>query len=395
MEDKPCNFHHTLLKAKDYLDHSARTTCQIIALIWVGDQAEYLEVVDCLDSFVKIHIIGLFNVLQQENLVKSLETLSLHHSGSLYLISPCSESLKVLQHAMNDVFETHYQEYKGFISVGHLTTGFQLYPNPYLSIWSSYGMIHDLPIVFPTLLPIVGFCQMRTLSSIPSVYQFFIYPSAKPEDQNPLLALLSESLKRLKKAAIVQLETDWYGIITSHMDYKLIKPGESEQGEIVERSVLVLSVLKKKLGLGWINSIDDYIEQKVDNSMVDLKSYASYDLTGSDGYIIPSVSMEQLELDFARITEFLKHLPGKRISLFNLCERMRRKASTFGMPGIMVGIVHILQKEIAKEDKDKSYIIKELLYYINNKIVPIEWHELSNIEPEQTTKKMNILSLLD
>lgn len=396
LDDKSYSFEETIQKSKDYLDHSSRSTCQIVVISWIGDQMSSFDVVDCFDSFVKIHVIGIYDRIIKEGAIASFERLSLHHSGSFHMMSTSTDDIKTLHACVDEIFETHYREYKGFITVGHLTTPFQLFPNPYLSIWSAYGSMNELPIVFPTLLPIIGFCHMRTLSSVPSVFQFFIYPSPNQGEQNPLLALLNESLKRLKKAAVVQLEDDWFGVLTTHIDYKLVKNNENEQGEISERSVLVLSVLKKNMDLGWIDSIKNYIEKGEPETIIDSSSFASYDPIGSDGYIIPSVSIEQLELDFARLTDFLKQLPDKRVSLFNLCERMRNKASTFGMPGIMNGIVHILQKEMAKDDKEKNFIIKELLYYINNKVNPIEWNEVREIDNDVSqSTKITISNLLD
>lgn len=392
-------YEESFKKCFDYIQESMLTSCQIIAFLWGDDKSTGININDIeIYQNYKIHIVYVNDLQSNDSeIIKSLENFSYMHSGNMYNINILYDDLNSVNLSVQNIFNVHYKDYLGYLTIGHLKTSITLYPNPFLNQWSSIAMKYRLPIQFPTILPIIGFSQMRSISSIPCLCRFVIFP--ENNEPQPLLALLNESLKRLKKSAIVLLEKpDWFAILTSQSDYKIIKTNDAdgENEEIIERSVLVLNIIQREIGLGWINSLSDHIYGTNIKDHIDYTTSPSYLLPFKNNFVVPSISVEQLEVDFAKLMELIRNLPEKRESLFKLCERLRKKSIQFSMPGIMNAIVHVLQKEESKDNLDKYLIIQELIYYIVNKITPIEWVELSEVKKEKNvpTKRMNISNLL-
>lgn len=123
---------------------------------------------------------------------------------------------------------------------------------------------------------------------------------------------------------------------------------------------------------------------------------------------MPLVHEEVLKSDCQKILHYVRSLPAKTEMLYAECQKLRRKGQMYCWPGLMEGLVTLLNKEVRKrkkrEDSLERNILSDLITQIKDNdedtpLQPLEYTSKSAKPRHQhsyqtRSKKMDVASLL-
>jgi len=379
---------------------------------------------------LKLNILGFGS--RQDLDIKLFEKLCKKNAGNFYFLELPQTARNFSQQFQEIVF-THYPQYFGTLALGHLTAHITLYPNPNTSNYTYIALQNDLPITFPPVISILGFVSTTLLSSPPSLCRFVLMP--RPSADTSLVKMLCDSQKKKKKAALVILEPpNWYGLLHAHIEMvtennqakKLNKSSEltksantsetpekdkekdkeKEKGEKdkdkskrVQKTALVLSVFPKNIVLDRIGPIHSLSTGATNENTAKIpfpELYTkSYD-PSKGAYKLPLVHEEVLKSDCQKILHYVRSLPAKTEMLYAECQKLRRKGQMYCWPGLMEGLVTLLNKEVRKrkkrEDSLERNILSDLITQIkdNDEDTPLQPLGISIGSPLNLTSKYNL-----
>jgi hypothetical protein len=187
---------------------------------------------------------------------------------------------------------------------------------------------------------------------------------------------------------------------------------EFSQEKEIERHGLVLSVFPKGSYIEWLgdmehlailplaSSLSDSSKEKCDlpseleNELpLKGKKKQSYDTFAKTSYKVPSISEDSLQAHFQKIAKVLKSLPQKTTALFNECEKLRKKAITFALPGLIDALIDFLQfsMESFEQGSKAEPVVAELIKQLKARNTPLSFDEK---EKTQRPLKMSVTNLI-
>eukprot|EP01087_Luapelamoeba_hula_P006116 TRINITY_DN1623_c2_g2_i2.p1 TRINITY_DN1623_c2_g2~~TRINITY_DN1623_c2_g2_i2.p1 ORF type:complete len:395 (+),score=56.45 TRINITY_DN1623_c2_g2_i2:605-1789(+) len=352
------------------------------------------------------------------------ELTQLRNGGFYFVETSNGGSNKHCKHQFDRLLKAHFSNYYGTICLGHQRSEVLLYPDPHLAFVNKVIGPDGAPLHMASVMSIVGFIQTAKLSSPPILSHHVIIPKLHPaqtsslysaslfeaEESNlALCAVMNMSLRDEKMAAVVQLRSGWFGLIHAF--------AEDCNGDI-SSTVLMLYILPPKLVVekliqwttptptvavrdkeeGSISPAGDepYDDTESDPSTAQLHQqqalnnykqlllshmnspfcapvpgssrsvaavpYKSY-VSSKTNYVIPTISQEALQADWAKIVRYLQILPTKRDILYTECEKIRQAAATYYFPQLLAQLLDILGNELKslKEYNDVALIISDLI----------------------------------
>jgi hypothetical protein len=123
------------------------------------------------------------------------------------------------------------------------------------------------------------------------------------------------------------------------------------------------------------------------------KKKQSYDTFAKTSYKVPSISEDSLQAHFQKIAKVLKSLPQKTTALFNECEKLRKKAITFALPGLIDALIDFLQfsMESFEQGSKAEPVVAELIKQLKARNTPLSFDEK---EKTQRPLKMSVTNLI-
>jgi hypothetical protein len=283
-----------------------------------------------LPSNVKMHIIG-FGTRANIN-ADVFSALAWKTKGTFEFIeSPHGAPL--MKQAFAKILEVHYVPYQGILACGHLHTRITLYPNPNFAPVTAAN-------AFPTTLSVIGFLPNKRIQSPPSMSRHFVLPAGS--GPQPLCQVLHDALRNERMSAIVQFGTqqtpqvpEWLGLLNS----------VSERGDL---SCLVLSVLKPGEVFPHFGKLSDLVPAPAPNQspLMAVRPQHARSYNTPKEAVLVSLTADALQADCGKIARYARALPAKLEFLYMECERLRQTAQTYSCPGIMNGVISMLQQEL-------------------------------------------------
>ncbi|XP_061414019.1 integrator complex subunit 14-like isoform X1 [Lethenteron reissneri] len=301
--------------------------------------------------------------LQSIGALERLEKLIELNNGSGQIVAVEGQLLLKNVHNMVSKFtEQVYTPFPATLRCGHLASDVTLFPRP-----EPVTPEHEFdphPKCISSALEIVGFLELADVSSPPVLSRHLVLPIApakeseegvggtpeEPEEESSAVTsagklpsfcvLLHGSLKVEGMVALVQLGTEWYGMLYSQADSK-------------KKSNLMMSVFEPGCDpLPWLQAIPllgpvtDYKENPygADDSRSPFplppqckRSYAQ----NLPVWIKPS----GLQADIQKILRNARKLPEKTQTFYKELNRLRRAALAFGFWELLRGVADVLERE--------------------------------------------------
>ncbi|XP_061414024.1 integrator complex subunit 14-like isoform X2 [Lethenteron reissneri] len=292
--------------------------------------------------------------LQSIGALERLEKLIELNNGSGQIVAVEGQLLLKNVHNMVSKFtEQVYTPFPATLRCGHLASDVTLFPRP-----EPVTPEHEFdphPKCISSALEIVGFLELADVSSPPVLSRHLVLPIApakeseegvggtpeEPEEESSAVTsagklpsfcvLLHGSLKVEGMVALVQLGTEWYGMLYSQADSK-------------KKSNLMMSVFEPGCDpLPWLQAIPllgpvtDYKENPygADDSRSPFplppqckRSYA-----------------QNLPADIQKILRNARKLPEKTQTFYKELNRLRRAALAFGFWELLRGVADVLERE--------------------------------------------------
>ncbi|XP_075569969.1 integrator complex subunit 14 isoform X3 [Pelecanus crispus] len=269
--------------------------------------------------------------------------------------------LKNVQSMFGKLIDLAYTPFHAVLKCGHLTSDVQVFPRPEPFIIDEE--IDPIPKAINTDLEIVGFVDIADISSPPVLSRHLVLPIAlnrgdevgpgitdDTEDENSanqiagkipnFCVLLHGSLKVEGMVAVVQLGSEWYGMLYSQADSKkksnlmmsLFEPGPEP-----------LPWLGKMAQLGPISDAKENPYGEDDNKSpfpLQPKNKRSY-AQNVTVWIKPS----GLQTDVQKILRNARKLPEKTQTFYKELNRLRKAALAFGFLDLLKGVADMLERE--------------------------------------------------
>ncbi|CAH3188476.1 unnamed protein product [Porites evermanni] len=289
--------------------------------------------------------------------------------GSVY-VPDTPLSVQSVQNVFMRLAQTHYINYEGTLSCGHLQSKVTLSPPPDLTSVlerSKKAKGQEKNRRLPSELSICGFLDVADAGSPPHISRHLVIPvplsSADAKDKEggkdavkdseedgktpSFCVLLHGSLKVEKMVAIVSFDSDWFGMLHSWADSK-------------KKSNLVLTIFRPGESISWLGNmqklgpaaeLDPNPYHSMDNDEAETTPFPvmpnqrrSYNSQANVVWIKPS----GLQSDVQKLLRYAKRLPDKQVQFYKELNRLRRAALCYSYLGLLDVLANMLDKECHK-----------------------------------------------
>jgi len=375
-----------------------------------------------------------------------------------------------LESFVKETFRPHHT----IVAIGHIQLEGDIWPSPHISGWGRIAQRHGFPFLFPSILSVSGFLPDVAVVAPPSLARYLIIPrkgssitdsesSTSSHSQAPhsssassssttapstsngtssSLYILERTLRETKRAAIVQLGTDWHGIVLSQASRTFL-PRERISTDVLSMNldgtaypdpsqrVLVLLVLPKHSVLPFIGPLSSLVIEGnyepgilcIDKAELPPPREAAMEVDGHSSlsaaatlrvHPIPTYLQSPEEsfpsyypkpagdeilplygdagsilLEMSRLNSYLQDLPSQRRNLFKQADRLRQISVLFCIPDLMTSISRELRGELnrLRGPTLTAVVISKLIEDLSHDVSPLEWDDVGEAEIERVRMK--------
>lgn len=348
---------------------------------------------------------------------------------------------------LESLFSKTLEPFEATICLGRIQSDVSVAPNPRWNGWERIAHSKGLPLTFPKIFSVTGFLPSRSVIAPPSIARYTLSvprtkapaasDSATSQSSENALFLFSRGLEATERAAVVELDEGWYGLILLSVQNALPPTAAAASNqypytprdgatmdllssEDAERH-LILHILGRNSQLPFIGPLASLVVESnhPQNTIIPrvLVEHTAMDISAGQILVTalpllppsalpeyqpsynPSPAQleeavlsgddESLIIELARLQSFSQDLPNQRVNLFKQTERLRIIAESYAMPGLIESVASELRKDVAKSRATTltSIIVLRLVEDIYAGNFPLEWTEQDEIEVTRAREK--------
>ncbi|KAF2078425.1 hypothetical protein CYY_000292 [Polysphondylium violaceum] len=262
-----------------------------------------------------------------------------------------TELVKTINRIINNTYTMH----RSILAFGHLHSPITLFPNPS----TLFNFLESSLVRKATsTMSILGYMSNKPLINPPSLSRHVIIPlisNSQPDSLPPLCPVLRKTLEQEQKTAFVHLQNDnWYGLINSIYEN--------------DTMTLVLSILEPGIDLEYMKKVvllpnNNNNPNMTDEFSINQSSFRMSYNTFKEPSPLPSVRLENIYIDFNKLSKLFKSLPSKFEALIHECEKIRQSAALY-QPTRISDLINYIKEEVRLTkltDETSFYILQELI----------------------------------